>query len=47
MAGTIAGIRDRFGSVEEYLAGPAGVPEADLDRLRSLHLDAPSPTRKP
>jgi protein-tyrosine phosphatase len=47
MAGTIAGIRDRFGGVEEYLAGPAGVPEADLDRLRSLHLDAPSPTRKP
>jgi len=35
MAAALAGLRATYGSVEDYLTGPAGVAPADLDVLRS------------
>jgi protein-tyrosine phosphatase len=42
LADAIAAGRERYGTVEDYLVGPAGVPPADLTALRE-RLTAPSP----
>jgi protein-tyrosine phosphatase len=39
MVGAMAFLRDRWGSIEGYLAGPAEVPPVAFDRLRDLHLE--------
>jgi protein-tyrosine phosphatase len=39
MAGTIALIRERWGSVEGYLTGPAGVDAATIGQLRDVLLE--------
>jgi protein-tyrosine phosphatase len=35
----LADLRDRYGSAADYLAGPAGVPAADLERVRARLLE--------
>lgn len=39
MAATLNGLEDRYGSVEEYLTGPASVDARQLDALRCLLLE--------
>jgi protein-tyrosine phosphatase len=39
MTGAMAFVRDRWGSVEGYLTGPAEVPAEAIERLHELHLE--------
>jgi len=39
IAGTMAGIRERWGSIDGYLTGPAGLSADDLDALRQHLLE--------
>lgn len=41
MLGLLADLKTRFGGAAAYLAGPAGVSQEDLDRLRERLLDGP------
>jgi protein-tyrosine phosphatase len=45
MRGLLADLRARFGSAEDYLAGPAGVSREDLDRVRDRLLVGPAEDR--
>jgi protein-tyrosine phosphatase len=47
MAGAMAFVRDRWGSIEAYLTGPAGVPVDAVPRLRELHLEDAAAAGKP
>ena len=39
IAATLDGLRERYGGVEEYLTGHAGLAPETLDRLRANLLD--------